>query len=146
MASPHDLAEIISSDHRAVEELFGQLESGAGDRSRLVDKVIDELGAHTAAEEQVVYPAIRDMVPEGRGMAERALAEHKGMRQAISKLERGEPEDAGFEAALKDLIAEVRTHVPEEENELLPALRVMIGEDKMAELGNIFNQVKGAYA
>lgn len=33
--------------------------------------------------------------------------------------------------------------MPEEENELLPALRMVIGEDKMVELGEVFHQVKG---
>lgn len=143
MTQHSDLAELIATDHRKVEGLFEQLDSGQGDRKRLVDQVIDELTAHTAGEEQVVYPALRDMVPGGGGMADRALAEHKSMKEAISKLEQGQPGDLDFETALRNLMSEVRDHVPEEENELLPALRMVIGEDKMAELGDVFHQVKG---
>lgn len=138
-----DLADLIASDHRQVEELFGQLESGDGDRRHLVDKVIDELRAHITAEEQVVYPAIRDMVPEGGRMADHALSEHKGMKEAMRTLEQGQPGDSQFETALRNLMTEVQAHVPEEENELLPGLRIMIGEDKMTELGDLFAQVKG---
>jgi len=141
-----DLADVITSDHRKVEELFEQLKSGEGDRRHLVDKVIDELRAHTTAEEQVVYPAIRDMVAGGGQLADRALSEHKGMKEAMSKLEQGQPGDAQFETALRNLMTEVQAHVPEEENELLPGLRVMIGEDKMIELGDLFTQVKGTVA
>jgi hemerythrin superfamily protein len=138
-----DLAELIAADHRKVEELFGQLEREDGDRRRLVDQVIDELTAHAAAEEQVVYPAIRDMVSGGGQMADHALSEHKSMKQAMTALEQGQPGDSQFETALRNLMSEVRDHVPEEENELLPALRMVIGADKMIELGDVFNQVKG---
>jgi hypothetical protein len=35
------------------------------------------------------------------------------------------------------------SHAPVEENEWLPALRSVIGDGKMRELGTIFEQVKG---
>jgi hemerythrin superfamily protein len=138
-----DVAVIIANDHRTVEQLFSQLESGEGDRRRLVDQVIGELTAHAEAEEQVVYPAIRDMVPGGSAMAKESINEHKTMKQQISKLERGEPGEQEFENALTALIDAVRDHIPEEENEILPALRQVIGQDKMEELGKVFEDVKG---
>lgn len=138
-----DVAEIIASDHRKIEELFAKLESGQGDRRRLVDQVIGELSAHSAAEEQVFYPAVRDMVPGGAAMADEAISEHKTMKQALARLEQGQPGDREFESALTLLMDSVRKHVPEEENDLLPALRIVVGEDKMRELGPIFEQVKG---
>jgi hypothetical protein len=61
----------------------------------------------------------------------------------MSKLKQGQPGDTQFETALRNLMAEVRSHVPEEENELLPGLRMVIGADKMVELGDVFTQVKG---
>jgi hemerythrin superfamily protein len=137
-----DVAEIIASDHRKIEELFVQLENNQGDRRSLVNQVIGELTAHATAEEQAVYPAIRDMVPGGGAMADEAIAEHKAMKQTLSKLEQTQPGEREFESALTALMDEVRTHVPGEENELLPALRTVIGEDKMKDLGKIFNQIK----
>lgn len=138
-----DIAQIIASDHRKVEELFDQLESSQGDRRHLVAQVISELSAHAAAEEQLLYPAVRDMVPGGGRIADEATAEHKAMKQQLAKLEQGQPGDLEFENALTALIDAVRTHVPKEENELLPALRIVIGQDKMEELGKIFEEIKG---
>lgn len=138
-----DVAQIIANDHRAVEKLFAELESREGDRRRLVDQVIGELSAHTTAEEQVIYPAVRDMVPGGGRMADQALAEHKAMKQELAKLEQGQPGDHEFENTLTALIDAVRDHVPQEENDLLPTLRSVIGQDKMEELGKIFEEVKG---
>lgn len=138
-----DVAQIIANDHRRVEDLFAQLKGGEGDRRRLTDQVIDELTAHTAAEEQVVYPAVRDMVPGGGRMADEAIAEHKIMKQQLAKLEHGKPGEREFENTLTALIDAVRDHVPEEENDLLPTLRSVIGADKMQELAKIFEDVKG---
>ncbi len=138
-----DVAQIIANDHRKVEELFAALENGQGDPRRIVEQLINELSAHAEAEEQVVYPAVRDMVPGGGRMADEAIAEHKAMKKELAKLERGEPGDLEFENTLTALIDAVREHVPEEENALLPALRSVIGQDKMEELGKIFEDVKG---
>ncbi|MGH3928141.1 MAG: hemerythrin domain-containing protein [Pseudonocardiaceae bacterium] len=138
-----DVAQIIANDHRRIEELLATLESRQGDARRLVDQVIDELSAHTEAEEQVVYPAVRDMVPGGGRMADQAIAEHKIMKQVLAKLEQSEPGALEFENTLTALVDSVRDHVPDEENQLLPALRAVIGQDKMEELGQIFQDVKG---
>jgi hypothetical protein len=138
-----DVAEIIASDHRKVEDLFGQLESGQGDRRRLVDRVIGELTADIAAKEQVLYPAVRDMVAGGGVVADEATSKYKTIKQALAKLEQGQPGDREFESTLTGLIDAVRDLIPREENELVPGLRIVIGEDKMRELGPIFEQVKG---
>jgi hemerythrin superfamily protein len=138
-----DVADLIRADHRRVEELFGELESGTGDRRSIVKQIIDELTAHAAAEEQIVYPAIRDMVPGGGKMADEALSEHEAMKTAMATLQDADPNDRGYEQNLRNLIREVREHVPEEEMQLLPALKQVIGEDKMEELCGLFDQVKG---
>lgn len=140
---PADVAEIIASDHRKIEGLLARLQSDEGDRRHLADQVVGELAAHSAAKEQVVYPAVRDMVPGGGAMASKAIADSKAMKQDLDKLGHGQPGEQGFENALFAVMDQFRTHVPEEENELLPALRMVIGEDKMKELGGIFEQVKG---
>jgi hemerythrin superfamily protein len=138
-----DVADLIRADHRRVEEMFDMLESGSGDRRTLVNQMIDELTAHAAAEEQIVYPAIRDMVPNGREMADRAASEHAAMKQSMKILQDNEPGEGRFDRALASLISEVRGHVPAEENELLPALKQVVGEDSMEQLCSLFEQVKG---
>ena len=137
-----DIAEIIAKDHRTVEGLFDELRRG-GDARKVADAVIDEMTAHAAAEEQVFYPALRDMVPGGAKMASQAQQEHKTMKDMLGKLRSSEPGQTEFDSALRTLESEVMIHAPVEENEWLPALRSVIGEDKMQELGTIFEQVKG---
>lgn len=139
---PPDLADLIIHDHHVIERLFAALETDRADRFPLAHRLIDELAAHTAAEFQVLYPALRDIVPGGVAMANRAQADHEAMRGTLEILEQSHPEEPGFEDALRELATAVRAHVPVEENEWLPALRAVIGEDTMGDLGSVYAQVK----
>ncbi len=137
-----DLSDILAEEHR---EIFGFLQALATerhDRFPLAHRLIDALASHTAAEQQVLYPGMRDIVPGGTEMANRAQIEHQAMRAALITLEDSHPGQSEFEDALVTLRAELEAHVPVEENEILPALRAVIGTDKMEELGALYNQIK----
>jgi hemerythrin superfamily protein len=139
---PGDLAEIIAEEHRVIAGLLDDLATDRRDRFPLAHRLIDQLAAHTAAEQQVLYPALRDVVPGGIEMTDRGQAEHRAMRGSLVALEQGNPGETEFEEAIATLCAELLAHVPVEENEVLPALREVIGADKMVELGVIYAQVK----
>lgn len=108
----------------------------------MAHRLIDALAAHTATEQQLLYPALRDIVSGGIEMADRAQVEHQAMRQALVALEGSHPGDAAFETALVDLRADLVAHIPVEENELLQALTDVIGADKMEELGGLYIQIR----
>jgi acetyl esterase len=133
---------VIAEEHRVIMQLLESLATERHDRFPLAHRLIDELAAHTAAEQQVVYPALRDIVPGGVDLADRGQRDHQAMRAAMVALERSHPGEAEFEAALDTLTAELQAHVPVEENEILPALKAVIGADKMEELGVIYVSVK----
>jgi hemerythrin superfamily protein len=137
-----DLAELITAEHHIIDELIQALETDREDRFQLAHRLIDELAAHTAAEQQILYPALRDIVPGGRDMANQGQADHQAMRERLTTLETSYPGELAFEDALRELVVELRKHVPVEENQYLPALRQVIGEDKMLELGAVYVQVR----
>jgi hypothetical protein len=139
---PGDLGDLLRQEHRAISDLLDALVTDRRDRFPLAHLLIDELAAHTAAEQQLFYPALRDVVPGGIEMANRAQAEHKAMRSALAVLERRHPGEPAFEDALASVAAEFRAHVPVEEDEVLPALRAVIGSDKMGELAVLYRQIK----
>jgi len=122
--------------------LLDDLATSRHDRFPLAHRLIDALAAHTATEQQLVYPALRDIVPGGIAMADQAQSDHQAMRAAMVTLEESHPGDPPFEQALVDLRTELEAHVPVEEGELLPALRQVIGADKMEELGTLYIQIR----
>lgn len=139
-ANPADVDHMIADDHLIVEQQFLSLESGRGDRRALVDQVAFELSLHAAAEERVVYPALREagLNPE----ADLATSEHQTVKELLVVLDKEEPGSPAFEDALRELIRGVRHHVIEEEGRLLPQLRVSVGPEGMAELGQQFLEAK----
>lgn len=59
------MIEELTADHREVEEIFGRIQAVAGrdqELRDLVDQVTIELVRHSVAEEQYLYPAVREHV------------------------------------------------------------------------------------
>jgi signal transduction histidine kinase len=136
------LDELIVHEHRVIDGLVAALGTEREDRFPLAHRLVDEVAAHISAVTQVLLPALRDIVPGGAEMANQGQSELVEMRASLVALEQGHPGDAGFEAALESVAEALRRHVPVEENEALPALRTVIGDDAMDELGRIYFQVK----
>lgn len=134
-----DLIEVIVSDHRAVEGVFSQLEQGQGDpaqRKGMVDHVITELVRHSVAEEQYMYPAARKALPDGDRIADHEIEEHAEAERVMKELSGLQPEDPRFEELLGTLMSDIRHHVEDEENDLLPRLRESCSKDELQQLGS----------
>jgi hemerythrin superfamily protein len=143
-----DVIEILTHDHREVEQMFGELDRlrGATDeqsqsrRKDLAEQVTIELVRHSVAEEVAVYPKVKEKVSEAE--AERAKREHAEAEETMKRLEKLKASDAGFEAELQTLMTEVRTHVTEEEGVMFPHMRVIFNEQELVEIGKQVEAVK----
>ncbi|SEU25613.1 hemerythrin domain-containing protein [Nonomuraea wenchangensis] len=139
MAEQRDVIAVLTHDHREVEQMFSELESmrGAiGERPKLLaENVVIELVRHSVAEEQYLYPAVREHVPGGDELADYEIAEHAAAERTMHDLEHLEPGDDRFWPELDRLMAEVRHHLREEEDELFPRLREACDQAQLEELG-----------
>ena len=145
--SKQDVVELLTEDHREVEEMFVELEAvmdgGSPDAERrrhLVDRVTIELVKHAVAEEVAVYPRVKQKVSAEE--AERAKAEHAEAERTMKRLERLDPDDPSFEQEIRTLMAEIRQHVAEEEGEMFPRMREVFGQDELEDLARQVNAVK----
>ncbi|GAB3223523.1 hemerythrin domain-containing protein [Glycomyces halotolerans] len=133
-----NLISVIVNDHREVEAVFAELESRTLDpqtRKDLVDHVIAELVRHSVAEEQHMYPAVRDLLPDGDEEADHEIEEHTEAEEIMKRLEGLDPDDPDFERLLGELMEAVRHHVEEEETDLLPRLQEACSTDQLQMLG-----------
>ncbi|GAA3464380.1 hemerythrin domain-containing protein [Saccharothrix longispora] len=133
-----DLVRVITADHREVERLFRELESGQGTpehRRALADHVIAELVRHSVAEEQFMYPAARKVLPGGDEVADHEIAEHAEAERVMKELEGLEPTDPRFDELLGELMREIRHHIEDEEEDLLPQLAARCSAEDLQELG-----------
>lgn len=133
-----NLIDVIVADHRAVEEVFAELESrnGSPDHRRdLADHVIAELVRHSVAEEQYMYPAAREVLSDGDSIVDHEIEEHAEAERVMKSLDGLDPARPEFDDLVGRLIDEIRHHVEDEENDLLPRLREACTEEQLEDLG-----------
>jgi hypothetical protein len=140
---PPDLSELIAHDHRVIAGLLDSLaDTERSDRFPLAHRLIDEVATHMAAELQILHPALRDIVPGGVELANRGQSDHDTLRPILVALEQAHPDDGSFDDVVRGLATAIEGHGPPVENEFLPALRGVIGEPAMLELGAVYASVK----
>lgn len=118
------IAELLA-DHREVEEIFDRMQSmstGNPALRELVDEVTIELVRHSVAEEQYLYPAVREHVEGGDRIADKEIADHARIEELLKELEQLPPNDGRFHPLLMRLMDEVTAHVQDEEGTLFPRL------------------------
>jgi hemerythrin superfamily protein len=135
-----DAVSLIEQDHRNVEDLFKQFETAGPQayktKDDLVLQITVELQAHATIEEEVFYPAVAAMAAEeGKELVQEAVEEHQQVKQLLAELGQMTAEDDGFDDKVLTLIENVRHHVEEEESEMLPQARQVLGEDRLRQLG-----------
>lgn len=138
MAEQQDVVGVLTHDHREVEELFAQIEviTDAEQLRVLTDQVIAELIRHSDAEEQYLYPAVREHIPGGDRLADKEIKDHNEVEHALKTLEKMDTNDPNFMHAFRQMSNEVRAHVKEEEDELFPQLREHATAEQLRELGD----------
>lgn len=142
-AHQQDIVDDVITDHREVEEVFVEIEKGGGGKKRdLVEYVIVELVRHSVAEEQYLYPVARRVLPDGDNIVDHELDEHAKAERVMKSLEETDADDPKFDELARKLIDEIRHHIEDEENDLLPKLRDACEPAELRELGEKFESSK----
>jgi hemerythrin superfamily protein len=143
-----DVVDLLSADHREFDRIFTELEGlhGRSDpdslrrKRELVDEVTIGLVKHSVAEETQVYPRVEKQVDKEE--AEHAKEEHAEAEETMKRLERMDPEDPEFDAAVAELIREIRHHVQEEEGRMFTELRASFSRDELVDMAEKVEAVK----
>jgi len=115
-----DVFELLKSDHRRVEELFSRFEEAdKRTKAAIAEETLMQLEIHTALEEALVYPAIRDAIDKP-DMVDEAKEEHHIAKLLIKELHKMNAGDEEFAPKFKVLGEIIQHHVEEEENEMFP--------------------------
>ena len=139
-----DVVDVIKAQHREVDRLLEEAMSEGGDTAALLRQVGEMLTAHSQAEESFVYPAIAERAPAEEGeQVHDSLAEHHHIDQLLQELLAASPDEPGFDGKLAALVGEVRHHVEEEEQDLLPALAEQTSDEDRAAMGARFAEETG---
>lgn len=139
-----DAIQLIRRDHRTIEQLFRSFERSADDvetRGRVAREIVRELSLHAGIEEQLVYPALRRA-----GLRQEvldALEEHHAAKVTLAEIDATPASEDRFASKMRVLFKTVRTHIEEEERELLPALERALDTAARQELGASLDKARG---
>jgi hemerythrin superfamily protein len=115
-----DLFEMLKTDHRHVQDLFTKFEDAdKRTRSSIAEETLTALEVHAALEEELVYPAIAEVVEEEE-MVNEAKEEHHVAKLLIKELHKMDAGDEEFATKFKVLGEIVGHHIEEEEGEMFP--------------------------
>lgn len=135
--------ELLTKDHRKVDDLFAQIEDGAGDPTAIFDQLYRELSLHANIEEALFYPEL-EQESETSDKVQHAYKEHQEVRTMLEELAAGNPGSEGWLTKLAELKESVQHHVNEEESDLFPKAQQTLGDERLREIGRKIEQVKQA--
>jgi len=120
-----DAIELLTEDHKKVKKLFQSykklMEAEDNDEAReeLVAEICAELTVHAQVEEEILYPAVRDVIDED-DMMDEAEVEHASCKDLIAQLEGMSAGDDHYDAKVIVLGEYIDHHVKEEQEEMFP--------------------------
>ena len=137
--------EILTQDHRQaislVEALEGVREDETGNRDTFRDlKAALEL--HIREEEEIYYPAL-SMHEEFSDLMDENVPEHEMVRGNLAQMSELSPTDATFQTLLTETKLALEAHMEKEENEIFPRSIELLGKERINDLGNQIEQMKG---
>lgn len=142
--------DLLKADHEKVKGILSQL-SESTDRAlkkrvELLDKLEMEITIHTQLEEQILYPAFKEAGgKEQDEMYYEAKEEHRTVDSLVlpdlKETDPSTPEFAGRVKVVKELLEH---HIEEEETEMFPMAKKLLGKAKLDELGGQMELMKAS--
>jgi len=128
---------LLKKQHREVKALFGEAKKVApSQRERVLGEITKKLQAHMMIEEDIFYPAVKDLdTKKTEEIVPEAYEEHHVVKLVLAELPDVDLEDERFEAKVTVLSELIEHHVEEEETEMFKAAE-KLGEKRLAELGS----------
>lgn len=135
-----DAFQMLIDDHKKVAALMQQIAStdDPSKRMSLLRQLADALTRHAVAEENVVYPAVRQMSLTGID-AMSAVKDHADIKTYLYVLE-NTTDNAEWKEQFGELQEEVKSHVASEEKDMFPALRDKLSTEQLAKLTQAVNR------
>jgi hemerythrin superfamily protein len=133
-----DVIVLLESDHRRIDTLMEELaclDDPAAIR-RVFFSIVEELAAHEAAEQEVVFPAFRAKVEAaGDSTIAHRMGEHEELNELLAEMRSLAPNGFGFTTRSSALMLDVKAHFLKEEETVFERMRELLSADDLAELG-----------
>jgi len=124
-----DAFALLKSDHAEVKKCFEAYEklvktdASAEERQTLANEICNMLNVHAQIEEEIFYPASRELLGDDVDLLDEAGIEHASAKALIAQIQSGNPDDKHFSALVKVLSEYIEHHVKQEEDELFSTVK-----------------------
>jgi hemerythrin superfamily protein len=121
--------QLLMAEHREVKAMFQRYQKladagGRGDeRMLLASQICVALTVHTQMEEELLYPAAREVLAKDEDIVDEAYVEHAGAKNLIAQIKTMTSDQPLYDAKVKVLGEYIDHHVKEDESEFFPKLR-----------------------
>lgn len=118
--------DLLTRDHKKVQKLFKDFEKltqqdDEEGKQELAQQICAELTVHAQIEEEILYPACREVLSE-QDLLDEAEVEHASAKELIEQIEAMQAGEERFDAKVTVLGEYVNHHIKEEQKELFPKL------------------------
>ena len=135
--SEPDACSLLDADHRAVKKMFKDYDILAESRAAsapqkkrdLAMRICMELSVHAKIEEEIFYPALREVLKKDVDLLDEAEVEHGSAKALIAEIQAAQEIDGKFDAKVIVLGEYIDHHVKEERNEIFVKARAARGLD-----------------
>jgi hemerythrin superfamily protein len=141
-----DITRILKKDHRMVSGMIMTLEmtpwTNSKVRSGLFEQIRYQLTVHAQAEEEVLYPVLKNLLAGEDSKISDAYREHQIIKDTLSDMRSIDPTTGPFDAKLAELRRNIEHHVDEEEGEIFQYMKDRLSAEQLQELGHRFHDRK----
>src|SRR5256886_13023572 len=143
-----DAISLLKKDHEKVRGLLEKLESAAdkgdGRAEKLLAQVDREVKIHSQVEEEIFYPAFKEAArtKEENKLFFEAQEEHHVVDMVMPEVHDAEGGNEDFAAKTKVLKDLIEHHAGEEEKQMFPKARKLMGRRELQELGRRIQERK----
>jgi len=133
-----DAIVMLKADHKEVRALFREFHKSSttpARKGKLVEQIIELLTVHTFIENEVMYPRVRDLLPDLEDDVLESYEEHHVADLLVMELVPMTYKDERFVAKATVLIENVDHHIEEEEQEWFPKVREGLTRTQLREIG-----------
>lgn len=134
-----DAIVLLKADHKEIRTQFRKFEK-AGDnavvaKGQIVGRIIELLTVHTYLENEVMYPEVRELLPDLEDDVLESYEEHHVADLLVMELAAMSPDAERYDAKTTVLIENVEHHMDEEEKDWFPKVRAGLSRTALSDIG-----------
>lgn len=143
LGGAHSVLTLQRRDHHRLDVLLRSIEKSSGDQRQAELTALCRLVfPHAFAEEAVLWPLVRRVLPDGAELTLRVEQEHQEINQLFTELEQADPDSPEHRRLFSRIAELLRQDARDEEDVLLPKLQGALDPRALRRAGRLWSIVR----